>query len=130
MQFEASPHSLSEESIGQLREPVVRLLRVALHQARDSDAADGSPEKVRALLREVCSTARVHEVRAETLILVLKSAWRHLPEVFGMTRLDAERTLAGVITLCIEEYYAPTSASTRRGVAVRPASARDDHHFT
>ena len=82
------------------------------------------------MLGEVCATARANDVRAEALILLLKSTWWRLPEAHDARRHDAEITLAEVITLCIKEYYAPVSASTRRGVAKRPANGRDDLHLT
>jgi hypothetical protein len=49
-------------------------------------------------------------VRAETLLLAIKDRWRRLPESHGPGRLDAEVTLAAVITRCIREYYAPRRA--------------------
>ena len=54
---------------------------------------------------ELCAAARASEVRAETLILALKDSWRRLPECYGENRMEAEITLAAVITRCIGEYY-------------------------
>ena len=126
---ELSSPSLAEESSGELRELVLQALRVAIDRDREGGSAGGSKEDLREILREICATARANELRAEALILRFKATWWHLPEAHDARRRDAEITLAGVITLCIKEYYAPASASTRRGVA-RPPNGRGDLHLT
>ena len=59
---------------------------------------------------ELCAAARASEVRAEALILAIKDGWRRIPEAHGQHRLDAEVTLAALITSCIREYYGPRRA--------------------
>lgn len=61
----------------------------------------------RRAMRELCAAARAGDLRAETVILAIKESWRHVPECYGENRLEAEITLAAVITCCIGEYYDP-----------------------
>jgi hypothetical protein len=127
---ELSSPSLPEESSRQLRELILQTLRITIHRSREQGSADGSGKEVLAMKREFCATERADDLRVEALILLLTATWWRLPEVHGVTRLDAEITLAELITLCIKEYFAPLSTSTRRDIAVRPANERDDFHFT
>ena len=106
------------------------MLRIAIHQACAGRSVDGSTEELSETLQEICATARANDLRVEALILDLKATWWQLSEAHGTTRRDAEIALAEVITLCIKEYYTPGSASTRRGVAARPANGRDGFHLT
>jgi hypothetical protein len=109
------PH-VERESLASSRAPVPGLqalvddvLRTAVAAARDGSlrgtlVADSDP------MSELCAAARANDVRAETLLLAIKDRWRRLPESHGPGRLDAEVTLAAVITRCIREYYAPRRA--------------------
>jgi hypothetical protein len=58
-------------------------------------------------LGELCAAARANDVRAETLILAIKDAWRRFPESHAPSRLDSDVMLATVVTKCIREYYGP-----------------------
>ncbi len=77
---------------------------IAARARRDHDRSDGlaAGEPMRA----VCYTARLCGLRAEQLLIVLKEAWRRLPEVRGLDRCQSEEVLARVIQDCIDEYYA------------------------
>lgn len=81
----------------------------ALHSAARAlrrDGTDGQPdERARRALESVCALARRDEIRAEQLLILLKDAWRRLPEVQSAARMDADVTLACVVTHCIEEFY-------------------------
>jgi hypothetical protein len=98
--------SSSRELVPGLRPLVDDVLRPAAIAIRDgiphaAAIADRDP------MRELCAAARANEVQAETLILAIKDSWRRLPETRGADRLDAEVTLASVVTRCIREYYGP-----------------------
>jgi hypothetical protein len=82
------------------------VLRPAVATVRDGIPC-GTATTDRDPMRELCAAARANEVRAETLLLAIKESWRRLPESYGPGRLDAEVTLAAVITRCIREYYGP-----------------------
>lgn len=67
-------------------------------------------------MRDVCYTARRCGLRAEQLLVVLKDAWRRLPEVGRLDRYESDELLTRVIHDCIEEYYAerpPLAGSAR-----------------
>jgi hypothetical protein len=90
-----------------LRAPVHELLRRAFRTARNDGAAERLDYDTHDAARSVCAMARANDIRAETVILAIKAGWRQLPESRGTSRMDAEATLAELITLCIKEYYAP-----------------------
>ena len=60
---------------------------------------------LRLALRDACDRARNDGLRAEELLLVLKDAWRELPERRGLPRVDPDEALARVVTACIDEFY-------------------------
>lgn len=98
--------SSSRELAPGLRALVDDVLRAAFAESRAGSLraaaiADRDP------MRELCAAARANDVRAESLILAIKDSWRRLPDSHGSNRLDAEVTLAAVITGCIREYYGP-----------------------
>lgn len=90
-----------------LRAPVHELLRRAFRAARNGGSADRMDHDTHDAARSVCAMARANDIRAETVILAIKAGWRQLPESRDPSRLDAETTLAELVTLCIKEYYAP-----------------------
>ena len=57
-------------------------------------------------MRAVCFAARRCGLRAEQLLIVLKDAWRRLPEARRLDGYQSEEVLTDVIQDCIEEYYA------------------------
>lgn len=77
-------------------------LRCALHATGHGGGVDRS---VRDALRKTCDLAHERGLRAEELIVLLKGAWRRLPEVRSMSRDGSDAALARVITMCIGEYY-------------------------
>jgi hypothetical protein len=81
------------------------VLRCAFRYPRSGGSTDGRDAGTVDAVRSVCAMARANDVRAETLILAIKAEWRQLPEANGATRMDAEVTLATLITMCIKEYY-------------------------
>ena len=90
-------------------------IQQALHLAARAtlrDGLNGDPDqRARQALDAVCALARRDELRIEQLLILLKDAWRHLPEVQRASRLDADVTLARVITHCIKGFYRPSRAS-------------------
>jgi len=78
-------------------------LRCALQAQLRGEWPDGA---LRRALRLMCDEAHRSGLRAEQLIVIVKDAWRSLPEV---SRLPAggtrERLLSRVVTMCIEEFY-------------------------
>ena len=89
------------------------LRSVADRARRAGDRRDGV--ELGEPMRAVCYTARRCGLRAEQLLVVLKDAWRRLPEVRRLNRYESEELLTGVIHDCIEEFYAdgPRKEATR-----------------
>lgn len=86
-----------------------RLTSAALRRAVETAGHAGHPDsELDHLLRLACETARASGVEVEHVLIRLKECWRELPEARRIPRADGEALLAGVITLCIEEYFAPT----------------------
>jgi hypothetical protein len=81
-----------------------RALRCALRDAKRAQAPD---QEVRIALVELCDAARSRGLYAERLIVILKEAWRDLPEARRSAREHELAALERVVTLCIDEYYAP-----------------------
>ena len=76
-------------------------------QSRDSSAADGKDDHWRACARVMCADARDRGVRIEELLISLKRIWPTIPGVERLKRDESGRLLSRVVTLCVEEYYAP-----------------------
>lgn len=83
-------------------ELVVDALRGALRVGRDGN----SRRTTRDALRKLGAAARENGLRAEHVLIMVKKAWREMPEVHRLPRSDAEDALERVITLCIEEFFA------------------------
>lgn len=90
-----------------LRELTDRVLRRAAATMGPDDLANAG---VRELVQRVCILAHERGLRAEQLLLLLKAAWRELPEGRRPQQHDAGGVLARVITVCIHEYYARSAA--------------------
>jgi len=87
----------------QLRDLADEALRRACGAARLGDVVD---EETRELMRRSCDVAHERGLQAEQLLLLLKQAWRELPEAQRLPHHEAGDGLARVITVCIHEYYA------------------------
>ena len=79
-----------------------RLCLNAIHARLIGRAAD---DGLGAELRHVCDCAHEQGLRAEQLLIVVKAAWRELPESRETARFDEQEALAHVLTRCIEAYY-------------------------
>jgi len=104
---------LSDHAVGgaDLHQSLQRALRSAARATR-REGLDGEPdESSRRALDEVCEMARRDELRVEQLLILLKDAWKRLPEVRQASRLDADFTLTRVITHCIKSYFRPRRPS-------------------
>ena len=86
-----------------LRELADGALRHAARTARSGERVDAV---VREMIRRVCEVAHERELRAEQLLLLLKQAWRELPEGRRLPPRADDDVLARAITVCIDEYYA------------------------
>ena len=76
-------------------------------ESRDDSAADRKDEHWRACARLMCADARDRGVRIEELLICLKRIWPTIPGVERLRRDESGRLLSRVVTLCVEEYYAP-----------------------
>jgi hypothetical protein len=79
-------------------------LRVALQQRLGGSTSDA---EIRQALRAMSEEAHAESLKVEQVIVALKRVWESLPEVRRASdRLEQNRVLERVVTLCIEEYYA------------------------
>lgn len=99
----AAFHPFSEAA--QLRDLARNTVRAALRAEQRGGAAEG---EVRMLLRQACDSAHLQDAHVERLLILLKEAWRELPQARHRTHNEAQAPLARVVTLCIEEFYATT----------------------
>jgi hypothetical protein len=86
-------------------------LRSAARTARNPSLNGEPDEHSRNALDLVCQLAWRNNLRIEQLLVLLKDEWRHLPEVRSVARMDADVTLACVVTHCIKEFYRPSRNS-------------------
>lgn len=93
----------------ELRELTQEALRRSLPASQLSRARD---EEVRRILRQLCVRARDANLHAEDVVILLKIAWRELPETRHAVH-DREGILARAVTLCIEEYYSAPAKVAR-----------------
>jgi hypothetical protein len=87
----------------ELTEAALAALREAL---RGCAAGQSCELALRGAVQMVCREAHRRGMRVEHLLVTMKTAWQHLPEVRALP-LDASRSrlLEHVISMCIEEYY-------------------------
>jgi hypothetical protein len=55
----------------------------------------------------MCADARDRGVRIEELLISLKRVWPTIPGIERLPRDESTRLLSRIVTLCVEEYYAP-----------------------
>jgi hypothetical protein len=88
-------------------EPIREQLDALLRQTLSALAVGGATRvQIRKALRPACDAAHERGLHAEQLLILVKNVWHELPATRRATREDAERLLARVITLCVDEYYA------------------------
>lgn len=104
----AADGGLEARNLTDLRALTRAAMRAALRADRRGAGLDG---EVLQLLQLTCDSARMNGTFVERVLILLKEAWREQPEGRPRRYSDAEDTLARVITLCIEEYYAPSRSS-------------------
>jgi hypothetical protein len=80
----------------------------ALLRSHVRDGAASTPDDAWRLVARVMS-ANAHDraLRVEELLISLKRAWPVLADTEQLPRLESSRLLARLVTLCVEEYYAP-----------------------
>jgi hypothetical protein len=83
----------------------------ALERAVETYLAFGSTRAAedgwRASARVMGHDARARGVRVEELLISLKRSWSSVAGIDRLPRDESSRLLARVVTLCVEEYYAP-----------------------
>jgi hypothetical protein len=93
------PRPLSDETLTALRAAVLQLWQ-------DRDATD---DQLRSALDAMAREARARALRAEEVIVSLKSLLAELPELqAGPRRIEATRFQERLVTLCIKAYYRPS----------------------
>jgi hypothetical protein len=89
-------------------EPLRELAHTALRGALLDDVRVSDRDgQVRVLLRNACEVARAREIHVEQVLILLKEVWQEIPQHGQINHRDAQAVLAHVVSLCIEEYYAP-----------------------
>ncbi len=76
-------------------------------QLRGPGSAADNDDHWRACARVMCADARDRGVRVEELLISLKRIWPTIPGIGRLRRDESGRLLSRVVTLCVEEYYAP-----------------------
>jgi hypothetical protein len=101
-----TPRTIPESTIAALRELLLRMLRDEPQPNAEGTAHAG--DEVRGALRELCDDARRNHVRVEQLVIAIKQGWTSLHSDHPRARsAGPDELLNQVITLCIDEYYAP-----------------------
>ena len=86
---------------------IARMTDDLLRRALWADARGLAPDRdLQRALRQLCTEARDQGLRAEQLLVLMKSRWRQVPEARRASRDAADGMFAVVVTLCIREYYA------------------------
>jgi len=83
----------------------LRLSDGALQEIRGVMQRSGKPDEVRAHLRLFCEAARTQQLSPEQLLVIFKTEFARIPEVSRPSDEKTMKFVAGVVTLCIEEYY-------------------------
>lgn len=107
-------HSRREESLVgavDLHESIRDVLRLTARATLRDGMYVEPNSSCRQAMNRVCELARRDELRIEQLLVLMKDAWRRMPEVQSVSRLDADLALASVITYCIQEFYRPRRLS-------------------
>lgn len=100
----ASPNEVDNESLPCWHG--VDALRRTL-QAHGPETVDDGDVHWRDCARVMCADARDRGVPVEQLLVSLKRMWPRIPGIERMPRDASTRLLTRVVTLCVEEYYAP-----------------------
>jgi hypothetical protein len=101
-QGRGSPSEKAEHSPA-LSKDTLQILRAAIAKHARGEAHD---DELRRALSLLAQEARVRNLRAEELVIAMKTLWRALPEVQGATNRTEQNLLLGrLVSICIEEYY-------------------------
>ena len=76
-------------------------------QLRGPEVAAENDDHWRACARVMCADARDRGVQIEELLISLKRIWPTIPGIERLRRDQSGHLLSRVVTLCVEEYYAP-----------------------
>lgn len=98
------PATARREGMSRASDPARSVLRRALRIGVRGCTRDG---ELRDALHRACAVTRDSGLHVEDLLVLLKEVWRELPEARRAPRQEADELLARVISLCINEYYAP-----------------------
>jgi len=100
------PGELEEEIELAMRKEIGRVGGISPHVSTTFRA------DVRALFLE----AKRRGIRAESLIIAMKSAWRAIPDTRSFARPAAMDSLLGeMVAMALDEFYDPSSISAKRG---------------
>lgn len=94
------------ESLSNLRGLATIVLRRAVYTVSNGYTIDG---KLRESMRRVCKLAQNREVTVERLVVMLKEAWWDMPEAERVLGHRREEVLGRVVTVCIDEYFEPST---------------------
>lgn len=97
---------LTDETFADLCALARLAVRTALRAAPEGTASN---RPLAADLRRLCDSSIVAGLFAEEVLLLVKAAWRELPEA-QRREADGSAALGPVVTLCIEEYYLSRTA--------------------
>ena len=101
------PHHRSEPTPDTLCHRDVDELRRVLRQ-HVRDGLSGTPDDSwRLPARLMTGQARARAVQIEALLIALEQTSPSLAEAERLPRLESSRLLARLVTLCVEEFYAP-----------------------
>ncbi|HEV7706241.1 MAG TPA: hypothetical protein VGO46_18225 [Gemmatimonadaceae bacterium] len=74
-----------------------------------------APSTFRTDLIAVCRQAQRKGVRAESLVIAMKSIWQSIPETRSFARpLAMDSLLNEMVTIALDEFYEPSSTSAKR----------------
>jgi len=77
----------------------------AIQEIRAVMRRNGAPDEVRHLIRVLCEAARSQQMSPEQLLVLFKTELARIPEVQGASDAAMTKFVAGIVTICIAEYY-------------------------
>ena len=98
---------------GELGEKIEVAMRKEIGRIRGTAADDCST--FRADVSALFTEAKRNGIRAESLVIAMKSAWRSIPDTRSFARPVAMDSLLGeMVTMALDEFYDPSSAAAQR----------------
>jgi hypothetical protein len=66
---------------------------------------NGTPAEVQPLIRLLCDAAHSERMSPEQVLVILKTELARIPEVYSGSDDATMKFVAGIVTICIAEYY-------------------------